>query len=123
QALIGAEIEEATGLAGSGGPGVAAGDDVLVSLRFADGSLAAICYGSATPSAGKELIEIVAGSHRVVIDDFRSVEADGRTLWKGRQDKGHRAQAAAFLDAVRGNGAAVTDSMLATMRATIRAAT
>jgi predicted dehydrogenase/threonine dehydrogenase-like Zn-dependent dehydrogenase len=123
QALIGAEIEEATRLAGSGGPGVAAGDDVVVSLRFADGSLAAIGYGSAAPTAGKELIEIVAGSHRVVIDDFRSAEADGRTLWRGRQDKGHRAQAAAFLDAVCGGAVAVTDSMLATMRATIRAAT
>jgi predicted dehydrogenase/threonine dehydrogenase-like Zn-dependent dehydrogenase len=123
QALIGAEIEEAIGLAGSGGPGVAAGDDVVVSLRFADGSLAAIGYGSAAPTAGKELIEIIAGEHRVVIDDFRSAEADGRTLWKGRQDKGHRVQAAAFLDAVRGSAEAVTDSMLATMRTTMRAAT
>ena len=82
---------------------------MVVSLRFADGSLATIGYGSAAPTAGKELIEIVAGSHRVVIDDFRSAEADGRTLWKGRQDKGHRAQAAAFLDAVRGGAAAATD--------------
>lgn len=122
QALIGTEIEEATGLAGSGGPGVAAGDDAVVSLRFADGSLAAIGYGSAAPVAGKELIEIVAGSHRVVIDDFRSAEADGRTLWKGRQDKGHRMQAAAFLAAVRGGPVAPTESVLATMRATVQAA-
>ena len=65
QALIGAEIEEATGLAGRRRTGTSrAGDDVVVSLRFADGSLAAIGYGSAAPTAGKELIEIVAGSHR-----------------------------------------------------------
>ena len=122
QALIGAEIEEVTGLAGSGGPGVAAGDDVVVSLRFADGSLAAIGYGSAAPTAGKELIEIVAGSHRVVIDDFRSAEADGRTLWKGRQDKGHRACTAAFRRTVTGGAPVPTEAMLATTHATIQAA-
>jgi predicted dehydrogenase/threonine dehydrogenase-like Zn-dependent dehydrogenase len=120
QVLIGAQIEEVTGLAG-GGPAQAACDDVLVSLRFADGSLAAICYGSAAPAAGKEWIEVVAGSHRVVIEDFKSAEADGRTLWRGRQDKGHRAQATAFRQAVAGGPAAPTESMLATMRATIRA--
>ena len=118
QALIGADIEDATGLTGGGTPGAAASDDAVVSLRFADGSLAAIGYGSAAPTAGKEWIEVIAGSHRVVIDDFRSAEADGRTLWKGRQDKGHRLQAAAFLAAVQGGPAAPTEVMLATMRAT-----
>ena len=118
QALIGADIEDATGLTGGGTPGAAASDDAVVSLRFADGSLAAIGYGSAAPTAGKEWIEVIAGSHRVVIDDFRSAEADGRTLWKGRQDKGHRLQAAAFLAAVQGGLAAPTHVMLATMRAT-----
>ena len=61
-----------TGLLGGGGIGCGPGDDVVVSLRFADGSLATIAYGSATPVAGKEWIEVAAGSHRVVIDDFRS---------------------------------------------------
>ena len=121
QALIGAVIEEATGLTGTGGPGAAAGDDVLVSLRFADGSLAALGYGNAAPTAGKEWIEIVADSHRVVIDDFRLVEANGRTLWKGRQDKGHRAQAAALRVAVNGGVELPTEHMLATMRATLAA--
>ena len=121
QALIGAEIAESTGLVGASGPGLAAGDDVVVSLRFTDGSLVAIGYGNATPTVGKEWIEIVAGSHRLVIDDFRCAEADGRRLWKGRQDKGHQAQTAAFLQAVMGGPAAPTESMIATMRATIMA--
>jgi len=120
QALVGAPIEEVTALPG-GGPGGAA-DDAVVALRFADGSLASIGYGSATPSAGKEWIEINAGAHRVVIDDFRSVTADGRRLWKGRPDKGHHALAAAFRRAVAGEVELPTDDMLATMLATIRAA-
>jgi predicted dehydrogenase/threonine dehydrogenase-like Zn-dependent dehydrogenase len=122
QALVGEPIEEATGLPGGGGPGVRHGDDTVVSLRFADGSLAAIAYGSAAPVAGKEWIEIQSGSQRVVIDDFRSVQAGGKTVWKGRQDKGHRAEATAFRQAVAGGPAMPTEAMLATMRATIQAA-
>jgi hypothetical protein len=120
QALLGAEIEEVRGL--FGGAGGTAGDDAAVSLRFADGSLATIAYGSAVPTAGKEWIEVLAGSRRVVINDFRSAQAGGRSLWKGRPDKGHRAQAAAFRAALDGGPPAPTDAMLRTMRATIRAA-
>ena len=120
QALIGAAIEDVTALPGGGQGGTA--DDAVVALRFTDGSLASIGYGSATPSAGKEWIEVHAGTRRVVIDDFRSATADGRRLWKGRQDKGHHALAAAFRQAVAGEGELPTGDMLATMRATIRAA-
>jgi hypothetical protein len=71
---------------------------------------------------GKEWIEITAGQRRLVIDDFRSARQDGRTLWKGRQDKGHQAAAAAFWKAVTSGPPLPTKTMLATMRATIRAA-
>lgn len=118
QALIGSPIEEAAGLPGAG----AAGDDVAVSLRFADGSLATIAYGSVPPSGGKEWIEVSAGSGRVVIDDFRRVTADGKVIWKGRQDKGHRACVAAFRAAVTGGEEMPTETLLASMAATICAA-
>lgn len=122
QALVGEPIEDVTGLPGGGGPGVRHGDDTVVSLRFADGSLAAIAYGSAAPVTGKEWIEIQAGSRRVLIDDFRSVQSGGKTVWKGHQDKGHVAEATAFRQAVAGGPAMPAETMLATMRATIRAA-
>jgi hypothetical protein len=98
------------------------GDDAAVSLRFADGSLAVVAYGSAEPVTGKEWIEVHAGAHRIVINDFRFAEMDGTTIWKGRQDKGHRAAAAAFRVAVAGRADSPTEVMLATMRATIQAA-
>jgi hypothetical protein len=120
QALAGTPVEEVTALPG-GAPG-ACGGDAVVALRFADGSLAAIGYGSATPSAGKEWIEVHAGDHRVVIDDFRLVTDGGRRLWRGRQDKGHRALATAFRQAVTAGANLPTAEMLATMRATIQAA-
>ena len=120
QALVGAPIEDVAGLSGGGAGGPA--DDAVVALRFADGSMASIGYGSAVPSAGKEWIEVHSGDRRVVIDDFRSATANGKTMWKGRQDKGHRALAAAFRQAVAGTAELPTEEMLATMRATIRAA-
>ena len=120
QALVGADIEDAVGVLG--GDASQGNDGVVVALRFADGSVASIAYGSAAPVAGKERIEVLAGSHQVIIDDFRSVQVNGRTLWKGRQDKGHRAHAAAFRQAVQGGPGMPTEAMLGTMRATIQAA-
>jgi predicted dehydrogenase len=125
QALVGAGIEQVASVLGGDLAGDRAGlpgSDAVVSLRFADGSMATICYGSAMPVAGKEWIEVMAGSRRLVIDDFRSAKLDGRTLWKGRQDKGHRAQVVAFWQAVRGDAVLPTGPMIATMRATIAAA-
>jgi predicted dehydrogenase/threonine dehydrogenase-like Zn-dependent dehydrogenase len=128
QALIGADIEEiASVLAGDahgrgGGDGRAVpGNDAAISLRFSDGSLATICYGSALPRAGKEWIEVTAGSRRLIIDDFRSLKLDGKTLWRGRPDKGHQTCADAFRQAITGGKPLPTKAMLATMRATIDA--
>jgi hypothetical protein len=120
QALVDSPVEDVSAVSGGGLGGPA--DDAALALRFADGSLAAIGYGSAVPTAGKERVEVHAGAHRLVIDDFRSVELDGRQLWKGRQDKGHRALAAAFLAALSGGRPLPTEDMIATMRATLRAA-
>ena len=50
------------------------------------------------------------------------LKLDGKTLWRGRQDKGHRAAAAAFRRAVTGGKPLPTRTMLATMHATIQAA-
>jgi predicted dehydrogenase/threonine dehydrogenase-like Zn-dependent dehydrogenase len=120
QAVVGADIEDVASVLG--GEASRHEDGVVVALRFADGSLASIAYGSTPPVAGKERIEVLAGSRQVIIDDFRSVLVNGRTVWKGRQDKGHRAHAAAFRQAVQGGGNMPTEAMLGSMRATIQAA-
>ena len=120
QALVGADIEDAAGvLSGNEAQG---NDGVAVALRFTDGSVASIAYGSTPPVKGKERIEVLAGSHQIIIDDFRSVAVSGRTLWKGRQDKGHRAHAAAFRQAIQNGTDMPTEEMLGAMRATIQAA-
>jgi hypothetical protein len=91
-------------------------------MRFADGSLAAICYGCPSPTAGKEWLEVSVTSHRLVIDSFRSAVLDGRTLWRGRADKGHLAQVKAFWTAISSGDGASTKATLTTMRQTIIAA-
>jgi predicted dehydrogenase len=120
QALVGAGIEDVACVLGRDAS--QRNDDMVVALRFADGSVASITYGSTPPVAGKERIEVLADSHQVIIDDFSLVLGNGRTLWKGRPDKGHRAHAAAFRQAVRGATDMPTEAMLSTMRATIQAA-
>jgi predicted dehydrogenase len=120
QALVGTDITDAVSLLGAGGS--TAGVDAVVSLRFADGSLGTICYGSAQPAAAREWIEITAGTRRLVINDFRCTKLDSKTLWRGRRDYGHDACAAAFWGAVTGNDALPTGAMLASTRATLQAA-
>jgi len=120
QALVGADIEDAVGV--TGGHAAQGNDCAGVTLRFADGSVAAIAYGSTPPVTGKERIEVLAGSRQVILEDFRSVLVNGRTLWKGHQDKGHRAHAGAFRQAVQGGTGLPTEAMLGTMRATLQAA-
>jgi predicted dehydrogenase/threonine dehydrogenase-like Zn-dependent dehydrogenase len=120
QALVGADIEDVAGVLG--GEASQGNDGVAMALRFADGSVASITYGSTPPVTGKERIEVLAGPHQVIIDDFRSILVNGRTLWKGRPDKGHRAHATAFRQAVQGGTGMPTEAMLGTIRATIQAA-
>jgi hypothetical protein len=120
QALVGADIDDAVGVLGTDAS--VGNEGVVMALRFADGSVASIAYAATPPVAGKERIEVLAGSRQLIIDDFRSVTENGRPLWKGRQDKGHHGHAAAFWQAVRGDtGALPTEAMLASMRATIAA--
>ncbi|HEX3819892.1 MAG TPA: bi-domain-containing oxidoreductase [Candidatus Sulfotelmatobacter sp.] len=80
------------------------GDNVLVSLHFANGSQGAISYlASGDRSISKERIEIFGGGSTAILEDFRRLELarNGRkevqrARWK--QDKGHRAEWAAFAE-------------------------
>jgi predicted dehydrogenase/threonine dehydrogenase-like Zn-dependent dehydrogenase len=85
----------------------AAADEVLVHLRFSNGSVATIAYlvgGDA--AAPKERIEILGGRAMGAIEDFRraTLSVNGRKSKMGgrlsRQDKGHAAEVRAFARAV-----------------------
>jgi predicted dehydrogenase len=100
--------------------GAGAGDDVIVSLRFADGSLGSVVYASGGDrSLPKEQLEVLGGGQAAVLDDFRGLKlhARGRAIRMGgrltTQDKGHAAELAAFVAAVRGGGPSPVDPELA----------
>ncbi len=84
--------------------------NVLITLRFPDGSLGTVAYlANGDPALPKERIEVTGGGRMAVLDDFRRLvlaSSGRRKVYRSRwrQDKGHRALWQAFVDALRGGG-------------------
>jgi predicted dehydrogenase len=85
-------------------------DDIAaIQIGFTNGALATIQYlANGTSAYPKERVEVFAGGTVAVIENWRRLRvhgASGGSGWLPRaQDKGHRAMAAAFVQAVRGDG-------------------
>jgi predicted dehydrogenase len=85
-------------------------DCMTITLSFADGSTGTIHYlANGHRALAKERLEVFVAGRVIQLDNFRRLrtfgcQAPGRK-WLWRQDKGHRAAAAAFINAVRGGGA------------------
>ncbi|MGI9120555.1 MAG: bi-domain-containing oxidoreductase [Acidimicrobiales bacterium] len=98
-------------------------DNLVLALRYGDGSLATISYASGGhASTEKERIEVLGRGHSATIVDFHHVELDGRSTSSGGQDKGHRAEAAALRRAVSGDPPSGVHSALASSRTALLAA-
>lgn len=105
-----------------------AGDKVAITLTFADGSLGTIHYlANGNKGFPKERLEVFCAGRVLQLDNFRRLRGWG---WKGfssmrlwRQDKGQRACAVAFVEAVRGGGPApiALDEVLEASRVSIEA--
>lgn len=82
------------------------GDNVVISLRFANDSEGTISYlANGDRSFSKERIEVFGGGSTAVLEDFRRLDLvrNGRRETfrsRFRQDKGHRAEWVAFAQAV-----------------------
>jgi predicted dehydrogenase len=85
-----------------GNSGRYSGDNIVASLRFANGSEGTISYlANGDRSYSKERLEVFGGGAVAMLEDFRRLELvrDGRketVQSRLRQDKGHRAEWAAF---------------------------
>jgi predicted dehydrogenase len=105
------------------------GDNVIVSLQFANGSQGTISYlANGDRSYSKERVEVFGGGTVAVLEDFRNLELvrHGRKQTfrsRFRQDKGHHAELEAFDAAVRGRGKLPIpfDEIVSTTLATLRA--
>jgi predicted dehydrogenase len=98
-------------------------DDVAATLRFADGSVASIVYAAlGDASIPKERVEVFGETGAGVLDDFRTLtlHRGGRAKTsRGRRDKGHAAELAAWVQACRtGTDPWPVADMAAVMRAT-----
>ena len=91
-----------------GNPGQYSMDNVVATLKFANGTLGTISYlANGDKSASKERVEVFGGGSVAILEDFRRLELvrDGRkqiTHGRWAQDKGHKAEMKAFVDALRG---------------------
>lgn len=101
-------------------------DNASILLRMANGSTGAIHYfANGHKAHSKERVEIHSQGRTVVIDNFRRATYFGfrKSGLSMRQDKGHRAQFALFLERLRSGGAATipAESLLNTSRAAVAA--
>jgi predicted dehydrogenase/threonine dehydrogenase-like Zn-dependent dehydrogenase len=90
--------------------GLHSDDNVLISLRFENGSEGTIHYlANGDRAFSKERIEVLGGGAAAVLDDFRKLEmtrfGKRSTLSaRWRQDKGHRGEWQAFAKCLREGG-------------------
>jgi predicted dehydrogenase/NADPH:quinone reductase-like Zn-dependent oxidoreductase len=111
-----------------GGTARYSGDNVIMSLRFENGSEGTISYlANGDRSFSKERVEVFGGGAVAVLEDFRRLELvrDGRRTTENSrfsQDKGHESELVAFLESVRGTSKLplsfedTVETMLATLR-------
>jgi len=89
-------------------PGQYSMDNVLASLKFVNGTVGTISYlANGDRSVSKERVEIFGGGSVAILEDFRRLELvrNGRkqvTRARWAQDKGHKAEMQAFVDALLG---------------------
>jgi predicted dehydrogenase len=116
---------QASSLANSG---QYSGENVVVWVRFANGSLGTIDYlASGDKSFSKERVEVFGGGAVAVLEDFRRLDlirhGKNQTLRaRWRQDKGHRGECEALANAIR-EGQAVPipfDQIVGATLATLR---
>ena len=104
-------------------------DTLTLQLAFADGSIGTVHYfANGSKSFPKERLEVFAGGRVLQLDNFRRLKGYGwpafskMNLWK--QDKGQRACAEAFVQAVNDGGPAPIpmDQIIEVSRVAIEAA-
>jgi predicted dehydrogenase/threonine dehydrogenase-like Zn-dependent dehydrogenase len=106
-------------------------DDVQLTVQYDDGSVGHLIYTTTGAKAtSKERVEVFGGGRSGLLDDYRALQLDtgskrvvNQKSWFS-QDKGHAAELAAFVDALRSGSPMPIplESLLATTEASLLAA-
>ncbi|MCA9243395.1 MAG: bi-domain-containing oxidoreductase, partial [Phycisphaerales bacterium] len=102
--LVGTEIERVGAVMFGPNFGGVREDKMSINLTFADGSIATVMYWANGPkSFPKERVEVFSEGRVLVMDNWRRLQGfDWRVPKMGmRQDKGHNAEVAAFVQAIQ----------------------
>ncbi len=125
----GLPVEVSTIAAADASKGPANSDNLCISIKFNNGSVASVVYtGSGSPGLEKEFVEVFGAGRSACLRDFKHLDlyfADGahKTVRLPSQDKGQRAMLAAWVEGLRsGKPPVPTATLLACSRATILAA-
>ncbi len=107
--LVGNPVRTVAALRVGEGPAVR-DDKTSIILGFEDGSVGTINYFANGPkSYPKEMLEVFSDGRVLKLENFRTTRGYGfkgfRTFKTRKQDKGHRAEIAAFVDRVASGGA------------------
>ncbi|MBX2997188.1 MAG: bi-domain-containing oxidoreductase [Caldilineaceae bacterium] len=108
--LVGHPIVDVSARSMGKAPGLAVREDKMsITLTFADGSLGTVHYfANGSKQFPKERVEVFSEGRILALDNFQSLQGYGwpgfkrKKLW--RQDKGHAAEVAAFVERVRNGG-------------------
>ena len=107
-ALVGAPITRVQAVMFNRAAGATPDDKMSINLAFADGSIGTVHYWANGPkSYPKERVELFSEGRVAVIDNWRKLHGYN---WKSlpklstRQDKGHKAEVAAFFQRLRDGG-------------------
>ena len=106
QYVVGAPVVEVNSTAITPQTGhILAGDNMTVTLRYADGSVATLLYTAlGSPNLSKEYMEIYNDGKVLVMDDYLSLRGYGfplKGLRTSVQDKGHHEELKAFAECVK----------------------
>lgn len=121
-AIVGAlPVSSGVVAGGSVGPECLLAQDLAAVLRYPNGSVASVTYASGGhPTTAKERVEVLGGGHTAVIDDFRVLTVDGRTVPLRSTGKGHNEQMVGLRAMLSGDLA--PPDVIGSMRATLELA-
>ena len=125
--LAGAPVTTVSAAMAGEGPAVRE-DKMSIVLTFADGSLGTVNYfANGAKSYPKEMLQVFSDNRVLTMQNFRRTRGYGFTGFKTfrtpRQDKGHNAEIAAFIDRIAAGGGPLIpfDELVNTTRASFAA--